>query len=223
MVDRGIEMLHCLPGGQPGRDYLASRGISLDMALAYDIGFGMVWNGKAQKSLPALLIPWRNRHITAIQYRFIGVGKDDDSAGRFGQLGGGQRFLFGLQHCMNPADDADDQERKLHTLIIVEGELNAVSIMQVVYGMRSVGVVSYGPQSNINNPQVAKHAATVAGRYEHVIVWADEPEIALQAIGHIHGAIPVKSPNGMDANDLLVAGRLDDVVFRLLQQVENTK
>ena len=207
--------------GALGRAYLAERGIRPDMAVAFGLGCAETWNKKAGKKLPAIWIPWMNRQITAIQYRFIGVGKDDDTADRFGQLTGGKRYLFGLQHCM------DAEPGQLDTLILVEGELNAVAIFQSIYGLYACDVVSYGPQHNLNNAEVAKAARALANRYRRVIVWADEPQAALAALGTIPNAIPIKSLviNGkqMDANDLLLAGKLDATLFGLLRRVKQSQ
>ena len=206
------------PASAPGREYLAKRGITLEMAIAFGMGFADAWNIKARRNMPALLVPWMNRQITAIQYRFISVGKDDETADRFGQLKGGERLLFGLQHCL-PAEPG-----QLQTLFLVEGELNAVSVFQAAYGQFACDVLSFGPRSNIgrHNQQVI---AKVAQRYRHVIVWADEPADALNALGTIPNALPVRSPmidgKEHDANDLLKAGLLDDVLFDLIRMPAN--
>jgi hypothetical protein len=208
-----------LPEGQPGRDYLTTRGIRQDMWVAFDLGYGEVWNNRAGRTMPALWIPWRNRQLTAIQYRFL-VDKDYPTADRYGQRKGGTRYLFGLQHCM----DADPGQ--LHTLFLLEGELNAISVIQCVYGQYPCDVISYGPQSNITNEDVAEMAAKVAKRYRRVIVWADEPAAAQKAIGVLPDTIkvlPVRSPtrdgNKHDANYLLQHGQLDDVVYKLIRTV----
>lgn len=217
-LEAAQDRLWNLPEGEPGREYLTSRGIRPDMPIAFDMGYGPAWNPKAEAELPALWIPWQNRHITAIQYRFIGVDKDDKSAVRFGQKGGGVRYLFGMQHCM------EAEPGQLDTLILVEGELNAVSLFQTVYGQYPCDVVSFGPQSQLGNPEVATIAAKLAQRYQHVIVWADEPKIAISALGVIPHALPVKTPiidgEPRDANDLLQLGRLDGVVFELIKRVK---
>lgn len=198
-----------------GRAYLTERGIRPDMWIAFGLGYGNAWNNKAGRAMPAIWIPWQNRQITAIQYRFLGVGKDDETAQRFGQLKGGDRYLFGLQHCVAA------EPRQLGMLFVVEGELNAISIFQTVYGHYSVDVVSFGPRANLRNAGVAPLAAAVATRYKRVIVWADESQDALDALGTIPNALPVRSPkidgNKQDANDLLRAGLLDDVIFDLIR------
>lgn len=199
--------------GEQGRAYLAERHIRPDVAIAFNLGVADVWNPRAKKKLPALLMPWMNRSITAIQYRFIGVTKDDRNADRFGQCKGGRRYLFGLQHCLEAAP------AELSTLILVEGELNAISIFQSIYGMYPCDVVSFGPQGNITDPRVAGIAANVAKRYKRVILWADEEKIARAAILHMPiGTKPVKSPCGRDANALLCKNLLDDILFRLIRE-----
>lgn len=199
-----------LPEGEPGRAYLAERGLRPDMAVAFGLGYGEAWQPKLGRMMPALWIPWMNQRITAIQYRFLGVGKDE----RFSQKGGGERLLFGLQHCMVA------EPGQLDTLFLVEGELNAVSIFQCIYGMYAVDVLSFGPRSNIGDHN-RELIVRVASRYQHVIVWADEPGDALSALNALPDATPIKSPGGKDANDLLCAGRLDAVVYRLIRKVKD--
>lgn len=216
------------PTGEPGRAYLADRGIRYDMWVAFGLGIADAWNNKAGRPMPAIWIPWQNREITYITARFIGVQKDDKGADRFGPAFGrklqpsddarynGQRFLFGLQHCT----DADPG--RLHTLFLVEGELNAVAVFQCTFGQYPCDVLSFGPRSQLLNADVTGLAAKVAQRYRRVLVWADEPGDALKAAGTIPNAIPVRSPtiNGRecDANALLADGLLADVIACLLSE-----
>lgn len=201
------------PGGQPGRDYLLQRAIQPAAWAAWGLGYGPAYHPAAGRTLPALWLPWRNRLLTAVQWRFL----TDDHDLRFAQLAGGQRYLFGLQHLAEAAPG------RLNALFLVEGELNAISLWQTIEaGMYPADAISYGPQSNIVNHQVQRLAAAVAKRYQRVIVWADEPEIALQALGALPPTLTVlavRSPGGRDANDLLVAGQLDDILFGLLKRV----
>lgn len=216
-LEAGQDTLWNQPAGQAGRDYLTARGLRLDVAIAFGLGFANVWNRKAGRKLPALLIPWQNRQITAVQYRFIGVAKGDDTADRFGQLKGGDRILFGLQNCFDLPD------WKPHTLIIVEGELNAVAIAQPIRDMGlPVDVVSFGPQVNIGNQTTVNTLAKITLRYRHVIVWADEPEAARAALGNLPDHTqPIRSPYDMDANDLLKSGQLDDFLWGWIQRISN--
>ncbi len=201
------------PSGQPGRDYLLGRAIQPATWAAWGLGFGPAYHPAAGRTLPAIWLPWRNRQISALQWRFL----TDDHSLRFGQLAGGQRFLFGLQHLVQTAPG------RLNALFIVEGEINAISLWQTIEaGPYPADAISFGPQNNIINNQVQRLAAAVARRYKRVIIWADEPEIALHALGALPPtltALAVRSPGGRDANDLLVAGQLDDILFGLLKRV----
>lgn len=216
-LEAAQDRLWVQPAGEPGRAYLADRGIRLEMAVAFGLGYGNERNPVSKQSMPAILLPWMNRQITAIKYRFIGVTKADEEAkiaGRSKCMEKSQQLLFGLQHCL------DAEPGQLQTLFLVEGELNAVSIFQAVYGQVACDVLSFGGQSNIggkNRDLIAK----VAGRYRRVIVWADEPAAALRALGTIPNALPIRSPQiagkECDANDLLQLGLLDEVIFDLLR------
>lgn len=182
-----------LPEGAPGRDYLVRRGILPATWATYGLGYADAWQPRRQKKLPALILPWKKGDkIKALQYRFI--GDDIEHGERFGQKAGGERTLFGL-----------DLLAHRPALVLVEGELNAVSIWQAASDL--VDVVSFGPEDNID--RAGRYMQAVARGYERVIVWADKPERALHALSAIgRESTPVQSPNGQDANDLLIAGRL---------------
>lgn len=186
-----------LPEGAPGRDYLVRRGILPATWAAYGLGYADAWQPRRQKKMPALILPWKKGDkIKALQYRFI--GEDITHGERFGQKAGGERTLFGV-----------DLLASRPALIVVEGELNAVSIWQVASDL--VDVVSFGPEDNID--RAGRYMQALASGYERVIVWADKPERALHAQTAIgRESTPVQSPNGQDANDLLRAGLLRAVV-----------
>lgn len=220
------ECLWCEDSGRGGRDELANRGITLDTAKAMGMGYGMVWNRKANGMMPALWLPWfHDGGLSFIGARFVGVPKDDPNANRISSVGFvlndgdskryyGTRYLFGQQHC------AIAETGKLDTLILVEGELNGASIFQTVHHSYHCDVVSYGPQRNLQNDHVVDVAREVAQRYKNIVVWADQPEAAIDALGTIPNALPVRSPvidgKEQDANDLLQMGMLADVLAMLL-------
>jgi hypothetical protein len=206
--------------GAPGRAECDRRGIREDVQIAWGMGYGMAWNIKAGRMMPALYIPYVNRHITAIQYRFLNIGKDDTSADRFGQMKGGKRFLCGLHLNMQEAEPG-----QLGTLFAVEAEINGMSIFQEIYGRYAADSISFGPQSNLSNPDVARMLAAIAKRYKRVIVWADEADIALKSLGNMPNtshcmAIHSRIDNGvkLDANELLQRGELGDLVFKLIKR-----
>lgn len=224
------DVLWNLDDGAPGRAELDRRGIREDMRIAWGLGFGQAWNAKAGRKMPAIWIPYMNRQITAIVLRFIGVSKDDKSADRFGmwscridrQSESGKRFLCGLHLNMQEAEPG-----QLGTLFVVEAELNAVSIFQVLYGKHAADVISFGSQSNLTNPEVTGYLATIVKRYKRVIVWTDEAEIALKGLGNMPNTLrclAIRSTTDntgvkLDANELLQRGELSALVFEMIKKV----
>ena len=133
--------------------------------------------------------------LQAVQYRFFGPGIARHE--RFGQRAGGQRSLFGLQRQSGQA-----------TLIITEGELNAISCWQVANTWADV--LSIGSQANARQARVSEALKVMALPYRRVIAWLDERELALTVADRIapfNGAA-IWSENGQDANDLLQRGLL---------------
>ena len=193
-----------------GLDYLADRGITPQTARGWLLGaLPDVWHPGRRERLPALVMPWlaRDLRITALQYRFIasGLGKRD----RFAQKAGGERIIFG-------ATQRSARPGKTLGLILVEGELNALSIAQALDAAGlGLDVLSYGPQDNATRPELA----AIAGQYPRVLIWADEAGKALAASKALPHAVPLKSPNGLDANDLLQAGKLAPFLATVLARL----
>lgn len=194
-------------------DYLEQRGLSLATAKAFGLGAKMAglprtWNSeKKERVYPekqALLIPWLDSEgqVVAIRYRF--TEKHDymsiDGRERTGENKSskyGSDFtsrLFGLQALSR--DKAD------RTLVVAEGEINAMSIWQLCHDM-GIDVLSIGSEG-----QKPAEVAVVAAQYRHTILWADERTIATRLIETIPEAYGVASPNDKDANDLLLFGHL---------------
>ena len=113
---------------------------------------------------PAILIPYLDigNVVTAVKYRFIDKLARSDKTKRFAMLGGSMPYLFGLQHVLE-----SDQ-----TLLFVEGEMNAISVLQTL--PRGVSVVSAGSEGNGN----AALLRTLARHYKRVFIWTDQPEKA---------------------------------------------
>ena len=113
---------------------------------------------------------------------------DSDFAGC---LYGGQ----GLLGCAEP----------LRTLVLCEGEINALSIWQTCHGW-NWDVLSLGSES----ARLTSAMVDYARRFERVIVWMDKPEVAKQMQAIIgSGAWAMNSLDGeRDANDLLQVGHL---------------
>jgi hypothetical protein len=193
--------------GQIGRAYLAGRGLDPATWEAWRLGYTVAWHPCRRSELPAITLPWEVQSaVQAVQYRFLPssparqpedreLTKDE----RFGQRAGGERLLFGL--------DRLDGLREV--LVLVEGELNALSIWQV--WREQAHVLSWGPQSNILRGPVLDLAAPIASRYRRVVVWADERPLAAEAAATLglgeRGRV-VHSEGGLDANDRLRCGTL---------------
>jgi ribosomal protein L37AE/L43A len=179
--------------GKPGRDYLAARGISRGSIFMHSLGYGMVYGR------PAIFIPWLDvgEVVTALRYRFL-----DNQEPKYMHMKGSLAYLFGLQHIL-PSDQ---------TLLFVEGEINAISILQTL--PRGMSIVSAGSESNGN----AALLRALAFPYKRVIVWSDEPSKAKAISERMNrtDAQLLKSPRldgkKWDASEMLQAGVLMDFV-----------
>jgi len=201
-VDLASDCLIDDPAGEPGRRYLIARAISRASIHLWLLGYGVVFNR------PAIFIPYLDLGdvITAVKYRFIDERAEKNKALRFSMMSGSLPCLFGLQN-IQPSD---------HTLLFVEGELNAISVAQCV--PRGVAVVSAGSDSN-GNPGLL-HA--LAARFEHVIIWMDNPIKTMAMRDRMaRDALLLKSPvlhgRKWDANEMLKAGVLGKFLTRQLE------
>lgn len=228
MSARGIDFLHNSAEAAAAREYLLGRGLREETWVNWELGAAKVWNGKAKKHLLGILIPYRNRLYSCIRVRFVGVDKDGQRFTNYavklsnGEWYGGTKLLCGMHLNVDMASHA----AALDSLIVCEGELNAISFSQQSYGFYPVDVLSYGDQKNATRPEVASILATVASHYRHVIVCADEPEVAAAAIEGLPAGVkrlavrsPVVDGVKLDANALLQVGELDSVLFDLLRKV----
>lgn len=188
-------------------DYLHGRSIEERTWAAFGFGYADKPAGVGQAfQKPAIVMPWyRAGRLVAIRYRYLEPIQTVDKKGReeIHKLRSwrGSEFagvLFGGQAMPPLAEDA--QQR---SLLIVEGEINAVSCWQAAHES-GLDVLSIGSES----AHLSNGAVRLAGRYGQVFVWADREEVVRRQLDAIPGAIGIKSPNGMDANDLLQAGQL---------------
>lgn len=203
-----------LPEGQPGRDYLAGRGILRETWQRWGLGYATPRHPRLGEPRPAICLPWQGKGIVkAVQYRFFGDGIEHGD--RFAQRPGGERTLYGVDLVGTHFD----------TLALVEGELNALSIWQVVreIGIDHLDVLSFGSESNA----VSGIMADLARRYRWVIVWADDPDAtrkAMTALTGAHGLRSVeKDGRKLDANALLQAGALGDFLRATLTRIETSE
>lgn len=208
--------------------YLASRGLTAETAIRFRLGYRPdaplpnTWD-KQRKHItppqPAIVIPWyKGGQLAAVRYRFLDkhTYTDTNSQERTvkqtslhgsefaGVLYGGQALP---EFCLQPPT-ARPTER-LRTLVLCEGEINAMSIYQVAHSWRW-DVLSLGSESQ----KLTDGGRRFAERYGHVIVWMDKAEVAQTLMSQMAGAIAINSPvnadRKRDANDMLQSGDLAD-------------
>jgi hypothetical protein len=208
--------------GAPARAYLEGRGL-VDPKVweRFELGYRpdtpLANTRRQPQYAPAIAMPWMpGGKLCAVRYRYLQVQHytDDNGDNRTeklwsqpgsttsGRLFGGQ-LLFGCAE-------------RFRTLVLVEGELNAMSIWQASYET-GIDVLSIGSQSASLPAKMIEYAQ----RYSRVMVWADEEGPARKLMGMIPGAIPIKSPGGKDANDLLGSGLLGG--FLAMKRENNVK
>ncbi|HEY3311213.1 MAG TPA: CHC2 zinc finger domain-containing protein [Anaerolineales bacterium] len=197
------------PEGKPGREYLYRRGIRLETtATVWQVGFSYIFDSNLNLPRPALVLPWWERTqdgadptITAIKYRFIDNKTD---GGRYTSRKGSVMVLYGLWDVLSCH----------HTLLLVEGEINALSCWQVQ--PEGVTVLSFGSEG-ATRPEILK---AIAKRYRRAFVWADDPKRAENLRGILPGSVALRSPeiDGLkwDANQMLQARTLAEVLSRKL-------
>lgn len=179
------------------REYLTARGISRASWASFQLGYTIAYKR------PAISIPYFDGNtITAVKYRFIDTIARQDKGRRFSMLQGSKPFLFGLSHVIPSAKG----------LLVVEGELNAVSIIQQM--PRGLATVSMG--SETNTPALLKK---LADRYERVFIWMDDRERAQEMQRRMgRDATLIESPihrgQKYDANLMLQANVLPGFISR---------
>lgn len=209
--------------------YLEGRSIDYSTALAFGLGYRAdaplpgTWNSAAKSysylPQPAIVIPWyRGGKLCAIRYRFLISHAYTDADGRertakltsvpgsdfTGLLYGGHMLPAFVTM---PLPESGKCAEGLRTLVVIEGELNAMSVWQVAYGWRW-DVLSLGSESQ----KLPDGGRILAERYGRTIVWMDKADIAKSIMAMIPGAVAVNSPivdgKKVDANDMLKAGQL---------------
>jgi len=209
MIAQSRERLLNSREGKLARDYLAGRGIRSDIWSAFNLGYAVVNNPNVGKKMGAVVMPWLNKSITALEFRFLDVDKKE----RFSTWG--NRYLFGL-----PRTQGRDRIRpgRSNTLMFIEGPLNAVSVYQAAYRNFGLDVVSFGSQSYLKTPAVAGAIKALARGYPNLLVWSDIANVARGALDILPGAYLIKSPNDIDANDMLRGGYLVEFLDEILSR-----
>lgn len=205
MVDKASDRL-LSDDGLLGQKYLLSRGIQRGTWYAWHLGFTHAYDPTAKRNRPAITIPWFDMDeisegITAVKIRFIDNSLDGL---RYISLSGSKPFLFGLWDAM----ESDT------TLLLVEGEFNALSIWQC--RPKKTSVLSFGSEGNGR----ADLLKTISSKYSRVVLWLDEPDKAREYQSLIMRQCEkfqslIINNNKMDANYLLRNGELSGLLMQL--------
>ncbi len=182
--------------------YLFGRGLTPATWEAWHIGAALK-GGRMAITLPWYYMDATREIITGIKYRFV----DGDPGGqRYTAAAGSVFVLYG----------AWSARKTDHTVMFLEGEINALSLWQCL--PRGVTVLSIGSQSG-GRPEVI---AKVAARYKRVFFWCDEADKTREYKKMIaQDATGIQSPTidgaKYDANTLLLAGQLPDFITQVLK------
>jgi len=197
--------------GEPGQAYLGSRALEPATWLAYGLGYRpevAVPGTEGKERAPAIVLPWyAGGKLVAVRYRFLTAQGDAKLTAESGSQFAGR--LFGGQVLPRFAPDAEQPTERLRALLLVEGEINGMSVWQCAGGPEvdhdwRLDVLSLGSESAKLSPA----AVQFAQRYGAIFAWADRAEVAQSLMAALPGAHGIRSPGGQDANDLQRAGLL---------------
>lgn len=223
---------------EEGAAYIEGRGIELFTAMAFGLGYRAdaplpnTWDRKERRHTvepkPAIVIPWfRGGKLTAVRYRFLTMHNYTDIDGKerdvkqssvydsdfTGVLYGGHVLPA---FCTMLLPENGKCAERLRTLVLCEGEINAMSIAQVSRGWKW-DTLSLGSESQ----KLTAGAIAFAERYGRVIVWMDKADVAKRVMSQITGAVAINSPvvdgQKIDANDMLKTGQLVDFLIEARQ------
>ncbi len=190
--------------------YLQKRSLSMATAQRFGLGCAMAWRPGAKRRDLALAMPWYDagQQLTGIRYRFVPSVDDAGLSKLTADAGSVFSGLYG-QHVLTRWPTDGRRTERLRTLVVVEGELNAMSIAQVAGGVGErhdwrVDVVSLGSETQ----RLSADDVAFCKRYGRRLTWMDKRDVAAQVAAQIGGADALASPGDQDANDLLRSGLL---------------
>lgn len=177
--------------GSLGQAYLQKRGLNRTTWQAALLGLSPRFDSEGRKGWTVALPWWHRGCITAVNYRFI-----EPRAQRYTRFGYGRYYGETILYSLSPKGG--------NTLVVTEGEINALSIWQATpYDSVSVG------SQNMTQKTLEALRRHAAG-YEQVKVWTDEENTAAVLLETLGGGERVVAK--ADANALLQEGRLEQVL-----------
>lgn len=211
--------------GKAGADYLLGRGIEAHAWEAFNLGYAPAvalpgtWDTKnrthTQPKQPTIVIPWyRGGKLTGVRFRFLQTHEYTDTDGKARKVkttslhdSDFTGVLYGGQALAGCAEE-------LRTLVLCEGELNAISIWQMAEPW-NWDVLSLGSESAKLTPAMIAYAE----KFERVIVWMDRPELVKELMACIGGAYGIHSTVvdsvKQDANKLLQTEQLGGLLVNM--------
>lgn len=211
------------PDGQVARDWLAQRGIMQATWEVNRVGFCEDYRRGGAVCFPHELVIDGKLQVISLNRRFL---DDEDRKAKLeaAKLAGKKVDIpktkhvsggrWGLYHLVSVSG--------ARGLIVVEGEVNGLSVWQAV---RAAGwlidVASVGSEGAFK--ALSHHISELAKPYERLIIWADKGQVADDAsklINHHAAVEPIHSivfeGKELDANDLLAINLLRDSLERVL-------
>jgi len=197
---------HLQSNHHDGVEYLTTkRALDLEVCKDWGVGFDpMVYYSRDKQDnwihAPGIMFSYigTDGQIVGVRYRWLEPLADKQKSFALG----GSNFKiaeFGLHHLQN-------QIRGSTTLFVVEGEINALSIIQCGFDAVSVGSES---------AKLTDDLIELSRDYYHVICWMDKSKNAAINARRLD-AKPIKSPQNLDANDLLQKGILAEFIEKIL-------
>lgn len=194
MLEKNLDYMN--KHSQQGK-YLLSRGISLETAQTFKIG-GSYAHGEKAIAIP--YYDWDNNLIGG-RWRIL---EPKTNQRYHAWKGSNLKHAFGW-HAHKPTSD---------TLIICEGEINAMSICETE---PDINVLSMGSENSHIHPGIVAHI----GNYEKVILWGDSDSCIERWTNDMPNYTrsfisPMRDGVKWDANECLKRNKLDIALHKLL-------
>ncbi len=187
---RAMEEAERLMPGSPAERYCLARGLRPETVRAFRLGCSRGRDGS-----PRVSIPWVDEkgRVCAVKLRAASDGVPKNA--RYSSEKGSRPSLFGLH--LAP--------KRALVLLAFEGEFNCMAAWQALRAYAGVCVVSVGSEGGRGIAMLPALASLLGARFGGV--WMDDPEKAAQAAEAMRRAgvecEPMRSPDGMDAADIL--------------------